>query len=47
VGSPTRVWFTFERSVDDPEFAFRYWKGTEIARWTPPPVGGRTQLTAL
>jgi hypothetical protein len=28
------------------QLAFRYWKGSEIAPWTPPPVGGRVQLAA-
>jgi hypothetical protein len=45
-GAPTRARFTFERSLDDPELAFRYWEGAKVALWSPPPVGGRLQLTA-
>jgi hypothetical protein len=45
-GAPTRAGFTFERSLDDPELAFRYWEGSNVALWKPPPVGGRLQLAA-
>jgi hypothetical protein len=45
-GAPTRVRFTFDRSLDDPSLAFRCWAGPEIALWSPPPIGGRVQLTA-
>jgi hypothetical protein len=45
-GAPTRVRFTFDRSLDDPTLTLRCWAGPEIALWSPPPVGGRRQLTA-
>ena len=45
-GAPTRARFTFERSLDDPALAFRYWEGKNLALWKPPPVGGRAQLAA-
>jgi hypothetical protein len=45
-GAPTRARFTFERTLDDPDLAFRAWEGTNITPWKPPPVGGRTQLLA-
>jgi hypothetical protein len=43
-GAPTRTRFTFDRSLDDPSLAFRYWEGSKLALWTPPPDGGRVQL---
>lgn len=45
-GAPTRVRFTFDRSLDDPNLAFRSWSGREVLQWHPPPVGGHVQLTA-
>jgi hypothetical protein len=45
-GSPTRVRFTFDRSLEDPDLTFRCWSGEEVVLWSPPPVGGRVQLTA-
>ena len=45
-GAPTRVRFRFERSLEDPGLAFRYWQGTKVALWTPPKVGGQSQLAA-
>jgi hypothetical protein len=45
-GAPTRVRFTFDRSLDDPKLTFRRWAGPEIALWSPPPIGGRVQLPA-
>jgi hypothetical protein len=45
-GAPTRVRFTFDRSLDDPNLTFRCWAGKEVVFWSPPPVGGRVQLTA-
>jgi hypothetical protein len=45
-GAPTRVRFTFDRSLDDPNLTFQRWAGREIARWCPPPIGGRVQLAA-
>jgi hypothetical protein len=45
-GAPTRARFTFDRSLDDPGLTFRYWDGSEVAQWTPPPVGSGLQLPA-
>lgn len=45
-GAPTRVRFTFERALEDPSLAFRYWDGDQIARWTPPAIGSEVQLPA-
>jgi len=45
-GAPTRARFTFERSLENSGLAFRYWEGSKIVPWTPPPVGGRVALTA-
>jgi hypothetical protein len=45
-GAPTRVRFTFDRSLDDPNLTFRCWAGKDVVFWSPPPVGGRVQLTA-
>lgn len=45
-GVPTRARFTFERALDDPSLAFRYWKYSKIEPWKPPPVGERVQLAA-
>jgi len=45
-GAPTRARFTFDRSLDDAGLSFRYWHGTKLALWTPPPTGGRVQLSA-
>jgi hypothetical protein len=43
-GAPTRARFAFDRSLDDPSLSFRYWKGSKLALWTPPPAGGRVKL---
>jgi hypothetical protein len=45
-GVPTRVRFTFERSLDDPSLTFRCWTGPEVALCHPPSIGGRVQLSA-
>jgi hypothetical protein len=45
-GTPTRARFTFDRPLDDPGLTFRYWNRSEVATWTPPPVGTRLQLPA-
>jgi hypothetical protein len=45
-GIPTRARFTFDRALDSPGLTFRYWDGTDVAPWTPPPVGSRLQLPA-
>ena len=45
-GAPTRVRFTFERSLDDRELAFHCWQGSQLVAWKPPPIGGRVQLLA-
>jgi hypothetical protein len=44
-GVPTRARFTFQHALEDPALAFRYWQGAKIMTWTPPPIGGRVQLT--
>jgi len=44
--APTRVRFKFDRPLEDPGITFRAWSGSNISAWTPPPVGGRLQLTA-
>jgi hypothetical protein len=45
-GAPTRARFTFDRPLDDPGLTFRYWNRSDVATWTPPPVGSRLQLPA-
>ena len=44
---PTRVRFTFDRSLDDPGLAFRCWAGQELSVWRPPALGARLQLPAV
>jgi hypothetical protein len=45
-GAPTRARFTFDRPLDDPGLTFRLWEGTDVATWTPPPIGARRKLPA-
>jgi hypothetical protein len=45
-GAPTRVRFTFDRSLDDPNLTFRCWADKEVVPWSPPPIGARVQLPA-
>lgn len=45
-GAPTRVRFTFDRSLDAPEFTFRRWEGSKVEAWTPPRGADPVQLPA-
>jgi hypothetical protein len=45
-GAPTRARFTFDRPLEAPGIAFRYWDKGDVVAWTPPPVGDRLQLAA-
>jgi hypothetical protein len=45
-GAPTRVRFTFDRSLNHPGLSFWLWKRSQLTRWSPPPAGSQLRLPA-
>ena len=46
-GSPSRMTFTFDRSLDDPSMRWMTWKDGGYVPFLPPPVGQAVDLAPV